>query len=340
MLKRAFIFIVYNLVCLAIEISLDSIEKTIHNYNDLLNLGDNYRLVRYNTDNVTYHNAKIIFNKWPSVQQIVTRVSLYTLTCDENTDYIDEMDSTTLKPKRYAVHVIIGKNIKFNNEDYDVNLYRCLQKYCSFRSRRQFGLNCSNNGVKKLLIKSDVQSCCKKVYDVNFQNNHIEEVALQSFMEVFIFVVRLDLRKNPILTFAYDSFKPMKLLRFLYVPYVTNVVDEDLVERLMEFNTHLLFVECTMDAYVVFSAWNDYCTGSGVGFYLNYQNRGVIETQRAITERTIKIVEGTSKVTKRNKVSRNPTMTTADNETDLTWLWYAFAGGMGFVVVKIILKLC
>ena len=130
-------------------------------------------------------------------------------------------------------------------------------------------LVCSWRGIKKLHINDNEKLCNEDVYDVDFQNNNIEVVTMQSFMKTYVYVVRLDLRNNPIVEFNYNSFRPMKLLRFLYVPYVKEIVDETAIEQLMAFNTYLMFVTCSTPISVQFYAWNADCKNSTAEFFYN-----------------------------------------------------------------------
>ena len=292
MLKSVLMCVAYNLVSMAIGMIPEQFDS------DLSNWEANNRVRRFSSANITYSYAKEIFHKYPNVQQIVTTANLYTLTCDKRTKHIDVFNSMTLEPERFNDIAIIDLSA-IDTDRFDVNLSRCLKLYCALSKSRAVSVNCSNQGILSLRIKYDEHVCYRTVYDVNLQSNLIKHVYLQSFAQLFVYVVRLDLRNNPILTLAYDSFDSLYLLRFLYLPCVKNVINEIIIKNLMKSSTRLLFVECDIDTSPVIYGWNDNCKQRGVQFF--YVNHRITERSGVITEGTSTITEGTRPITERTR---------------------------------------
>ena len=264
MLNKIFVLFIYILVSVRISDGFEPpFTKIINDAKQLATLTANDRILIMANYKLTLTVVTEIFNNYTDVHQIETAEYLYLYTCNKWGRHISVFDKLTLKPQ-------IPANISVNdtkNKFYDDNLQVCLRQYCNSPNRGNYRLDCSHKNIQILQVMDNETLCYKDVYDVNLQNNNITVIVLQSFMKTFIYVVRLDLRNNPIISFNHKSFRPMKSLHYLYVPFVKNIINETVINNLMAFNTYLMLVECYTGTEVVFYAWSGYCKNNTAEFF-------------------------------------------------------------------------
>ena len=296
------ILVLYSFVVMGYVTEALTFEKIVRHSGDLWNLQSSYRIIHLIYDIMTPNE---IFNNFTNIQLIITLDYYYVKTCDQLGTHIEQFDKSTFKIRYSDIKTVIDNS---TSKLYDNRLQNCIEDYCGSANRGYYTLDCSKKRIKKLLVKYHKQLCYREIFDINFQSNDITTIKVQSFMKIFVYVVRLDLRNNPIFTFNSNAFKPMKMLRFLYVSYVNNVIDESAIRELIKFSIRLISIECYSEDIIQFYAWNSYCKNSTVDFFNNY---GYL----------VRIT--TSKILEHNKTLRNviaekttPILTTPDTTTE------------------------
>ena len=267
-------------------ISIEPFEKIVLEQHDLSSLESKHRFLRPKYDKI---KPDEIFHNFSNVQIIENDNLMFMEICDKHgRQYIDLVNQTSLVVLNSVLHKPTIETIL--QLKYDQNLHNCLRHHCESRVQGVYRLDCSHRGIFELQVHINVTSCNAKVTNVNFQNNNISVIKTQSFMKIFVYVVRVDLRNNPITTFNHKSFRLMKLLRFLHVPYADKVIDKKVIDNLMRYSTYLLFVECSTGTEAQFYAWNGYCKNSSSADFFDVSiNTANLITQKPTSEAVIEI---------------------------------------------------
>ena len=280
---------IFNLVllcCGLIHLSNQetSMDMTVDLLENLSLIYDNYRVLWLMFADVSEPVIGEIFSNYSFIRLIVYSDVWYLRMCDGNKLSIEKFDILSKKPLTPAIKTT---NVNTSDTEFDKSLQGCLEKFCSKSNRADFTLDCHGAQIETLRVSYDNPECYNEVYDADLQNNNIREITMQSFMNIFVGIVRLDLRNNPIVTFNTNSFQPMRLLRFLYISFVPGIIDEVSIQQVMMINVNLTFVECSTNESTRFFAWNRHCTKSTPDYLYNYTSKVLSKTiETAIISKT------------------------------------------------------
>ena len=315
-------------------------EKTIQSKNDLWNLGSNYRMLHLNYLDVTNKDVEDIFKHFKHVTTISYPFVFFLKVCDKYGSHIENFNLLTFKPISFNVTVEIVSVVKLDNgtnAKYDEHLQKCTRTYCAFKNRSAYQMNCANQGIETLMIRDNESSCYRTVYDVTLADNNIHTITHESFTSLFVYVVQLNLKNNPIVHFNSDSFAQMKLLRFINLPFVKNIVDETAIGDLMTYNPYLSVTRCFTGDSVEFTAWNSKCQNGTVDFRYNFTNRAFPPTTATRARAVAATTKTTPTTTEQATIKTTPmtTETVGETTTIPTWLVYLLSLIFALYIISI-----
>ena len=191
-----------------------------------------------------YHKAFLRDANFKHLKFIQTQTNMFLSQCLQYSQPIIETYTYPDFNPNYQIDLSLNFSLKKLFFKIDPNLDLCLRKKCSF------GLHCGSRNVSSLEFSSNGHYVCfKTFYNANFEDNHITHLTKNGgFLTFAVYLVKLNLRRNPLKYISSKAFNHLRNLRVLFLTYkFSTFINEENFAAILYFNKKLIFINCTSD---------------------------------------------------------------------------------------------